>query len=77
MKSMMFRLLCGTMNSEEGVLRSQLLDRFGLMVTVKTESDRADRLRILQTVLTFELESDRDPAEKSSEFLNALNKGGV
>lgn len=64
--------LVGTMNPEEGGLRSQLLDRFGLMVTVKTETDRADRLKILRNVLTFERESDCDPTGKSSEFLNAL-----
>ena len=65
--------LVGTMNPEEGGLRSQLLDRFGLMMTVKTETDRADCLKILQNVLAFERESDRDPTGKSSEFLNAAN----
>ena len=65
--------LVGTMNPEEGGLRSQLLDRFGLMVTVKTETDRADRLKILQNVLAFERESDRDPTGKSSEFLKSAN----
>jgi magnesium chelatase subunit I len=65
--------LVGTMNPEEGGLRSQLLDRFGLMVTVKTENNPADRLEILKNVLMFEQESDRDPTGKSSEFLNAAN----
>ncbi len=65
--------LVGTMNPEEGGLRPQLFDRFGLMVTVKTETDRADRLKILQNVLTFERESDRDPTGESSEFLKSAN----
>ena len=49
--------LVGTMNPEEGFLRPQLLDRFGLMVAV--ESERGERLRILRTVLDF----DRSQAE--------------
>lgn len=34
-------MLVGTMNPEEGGLRPQLLDRFGLCVEVKAEEDRA------------------------------------
>jgi len=34
-------MLVGTMNPEEGELRPQLLDRFGLCVEVKAEEDRA------------------------------------
>ena len=65
--------LVGTMNPEEGGLRPQLFDRFGLMVTVKTEKNSDDRLQILKNVLAFEMESDRDPTGKSSEFLKAEN----
>jgi magnesium chelatase subunit I len=43
--------LVGTMNPEEGGLRPQLLDRFGLMVSV---GDKALRLEILQTVVDFD-----------------------
>lgn len=46
--------LVGTMNPEEGGLRPQLLDRFGLMVTVTAETKPADRLKILQTVMDFD-----------------------
>jgi magnesium chelatase subunit I len=46
--------LVGTMNPEEGWLRPQLLDRFGLMVNVEAEMARAQRLKILQTVLQFD-----------------------
>jgi magnesium chelatase subunit I len=42
------------MNPEEGGLRSQLLDRFGLMVNVTTESKEAERTMILRTVLQFD-----------------------
>ncbi|WP_329375443.1 AAA family ATPase [Streptomyces sp. NBC_01483] len=48
--------LVGTMNPEEGGLRPQLLDRFGLMVPVGTELDVAVRRDILLTVLRFEEE---------------------
>lgn len=46
--------LVGTMNPEEGGLRPQLLDRFGLMVSVAAETDVEKRLAILQNVLAFD-----------------------
>lgn len=46
--------LVGTMNPEEGGLRPQLLDRFGLMVEVKAETKPKNRIAILQTVLQFD-----------------------
>jgi magnesium chelatase subunit I len=46
--------LVGTMNPEEGGLRPQLLDRFGLMVNVTSETDPLQRMRILQTVLEYD-----------------------
>src|SRR5919199_2154337 len=46
--------LVGTMNPEEGGLRPQLLDRFGLMVSVTAETNEAERTMILQTVLEFD-----------------------
>lgn len=48
--------LVGTMNPEEGGLRPQLLDRFGLMVSVMAETDEEQRGKILQTVLDFDRE---------------------
>jgi magnesium chelatase subunit I len=50
--------LVGTMNPEEGELRPQLLDRFGLSVTVKTPMDKAVRMEIVNRRLQF----DADPA---------------
>lgn len=46
--------LVGTMNPEEGGLRPQLLDRFGLMVSVTAETEGEKRLAILQNVLAFD-----------------------
>jgi magnesium chelatase subunit I len=46
--------LVGTMNPDEGGLRPQLLDRFGLMVEVKCEADPILRGEILQNVLDFD-----------------------
>src|ERR671923_996544 len=51
-------LLVGTMNVEEGDLRPQLLDRFGLGVDVRTPPDPAVRAEIVRRRLAFE----RDPA---------------
>jgi magnesium chelatase subunit I len=45
--------LVGTMNPEEGILRPQLLDRFGLVVLVRSGSP-SERKEVLRTVLEFE-----------------------
>jgi magnesium chelatase subunit D len=47
-------LLVGTMNVEEGELRPQLLDRFGLGVEVRTPADPAERAEIVRRRLAFE-----------------------
>nr|WP_315255177.1 ATP-binding protein [uncultured Duganella sp.] len=47
-------VLVGTMNPEEGELRPQLLDRFGLSVTLDNPRDPAQRQAILRTRLTFD-----------------------
>src|SRR5256884_240309 len=46
-------ILVGTMNPEEGELRPQLLDRFGLCVDVETLQDIDDRLRIVEREQRF------------------------
>jgi magnesium chelatase subunit I len=61
--------LVGTMNPEEGGLRPQLLDRFGLMVNVKTATTKAERLAILENVLKFEDEWAKKQSTGKSEFL--------
>ncbi len=47
-------LLIGTMNAEEGPLRPQLLDRFGLAVCVEAETELAHRTALMQRRLAFE-----------------------
>lgn len=49
--------LVGTMNPEEGGLRPQLLDRFGLCVDVAGEQDPADRVELLRRRQAY----DADP----------------
>jgi magnesium chelatase subunit D len=51
-------LLVGTMNPEEGELRPQLLDRFGVSVEVRASSDAAERAEVVRRRLAFEA----DPA---------------
>lgn len=47
-------LLVGTMNVEEGELRPQLLDRFGLGVEVRAPEDPSQRAEIVRRRLAFE-----------------------
>ena len=47
-------ILIGTMNPEEGELRPQLLDRFGLQVTVEELKSSKDRIEIFKRVKVFE-----------------------
>jgi magnesium chelatase subunit I len=49
-------ILVGTMNPEEGELRPQLLDRFGLCVRVASVRDKASRVEILRRRAAFDLE---------------------
>ncbi|MCQ2078700.1 MAG: AAA family ATPase [archaeon] len=59
-------ILVGTMNPEEGDLRPQLLDRFGLSVMVENEEMLDQRVQVLKERLAFDadpegyLESCRD-----------------
>ncbi|SES31353.1 protoporphyrin IX magnesium-chelatase [Lentzea xinjiangensis] len=47
-------LLVGTMNPEEGELRPQLLDRFGLTVSVKAARDVGVRTEVIRRRLAYE-----------------------
>jgi magnesium chelatase subunit I len=83
--------LVGTMNPEEGSLRPQLLDRFGLLVEMTTESSVDVRARILDRVLEFDqvhrtgetpeyrkaLDDDRDRMNQLREARDRLTEGGV
>ena len=60
-------LLVGTMNPEEGDLRPQLLDRFGLVVDVTGEEDMELRKEIIRRRLAFE----HDPKEFNSSYADS------
>ncbi|MCX2734306.1 putative cobaltochelatase [Saccharopolyspora sp. NFXS83] len=60
-------LLVGTMNPEEGELRPQLLDRFGLTVQVAASRDVATRTEVVRRRLAFEA----DPAGFAAKWADA------
>ena len=60
-------LLVGTMNAEEGELRPQLLDRFGLGVEVTAPADPAERAEIVRRRLAYEA----DPVAFAERFAGA------
>ena len=51
-------ILVGTMNPEEGELRPQLLDRFGLSVEIHGIRDIRERILILERHLAFEQDAE-------------------
>ena len=51
-------VLIGSMNPEEGELRPQLLDRFGLAVDVLSSADPAERVEAVQRRLAFDADPD-------------------
>ncbi|NNG66462.1 putative cobaltochelatase [Caldanaerobacter subterraneus] len=79
-------ILVGTMNPEEGELRPQLLDRFGLSVTVQSEKDPEARVEIIKNRLEFEKNPEeftkkweprqkelRDKIQKAKELLPKIS----
>ncbi len=60
-------VLLGTMNPEEGELRPQLLDRFGLSVSLPNPADVEQRMEILRTRLEF----DQRPRELAARHADA------
>jgi magnesium chelatase subunit D len=57
-------LLVGTMNPEEGELRPQLLDRFGLAVDVRAPRDPAERAEVVRRRLAY----DDDPGTVAARY---------
>ncbi|MEU7106900.1 putative cobaltochelatase [Streptomyces sp. NPDC046215] len=57
-------LLVGTMNPEEGELRPQLLDRFGLTVEVAASRETDERVEVVRRRLAF----DEDPAAFAAKW---------
>ena len=71
-------VLIGSGNPEEGELRPQLLDRFGLSVEVRTPEDIATRVEIMRLVAA----NERDPegfaaewAEEDAKILKQIARG--
>ncbi|WP_218882860.1 VWA domain-containing protein [Spinactinospora alkalitolerans] len=60
-------LLVGTMNPEEGELRPQLLDRFGLTVEVAATRDPAERAEVVRRRLAFEADPEAFAAARAEE----------
>ncbi|HET9050816.1 MAG TPA: AAA family ATPase [Candidatus Dormibacteraeota bacterium] len=80
-------ILVGTMNPEEGELRPQLLDRFGLCVDVTGIRDVEERVEIVVRRERFEEdpdafleeheESEREEAERIARAIASLDRVGV
>ena len=60
-------ILVGSGNPEEGELRPQLLDRFGLSVDVRTPTELSDRIEIVKRCDRF----DRDPLGFAASYAGA------
>ncbi len=60
-------LLVGTMNPEEGELRPQLLDRFGLTVEVRASREPSQRVDVVRRRLAFEADPDAFAAAWAGE----------
>ena len=68
-------VLVGTMNPEEGELRPQLLDRFGLTVDVRAPRDPQSRAEIVRRRLAYEADPDAFAArfaESEAEFTDRI-----
>ncbi|NQY06249.1 MAG: VWA domain-containing protein [Flavobacteriaceae bacterium] len=73
--------LVGTMNPEEGELRPQLKDRFGLSVQIKTPKDISSRKKIASQRLVFDSNAisfyenvQEEEKQLKSEIVHAKNK---
>lgn len=62
--------LIGSMNPEEGRLRPQIMDRFGLRVLVRGLPDSSDRLKAYQYVHAYNL----NPRSMAAQFSGATNE---
>ena len=52
-------VLIGSMNPEEGTLRPQLMDRFGMCVDIKSELDPDVRVEVIKRRLAFDADPER------------------
>ena len=63
-------VLVGSMNPEEGDLRPQLLDRFGMSVDVVGEKDMGERADVVSRRLEF----DNDPAGFTAQYADETKR---
>jgi magnesium chelatase subunit D len=72
-------VLIGSMNPEEGELRPQLLDRFGLAVEVRAPRDPEQRTEVVRRRLAFDADPDgfADRFAADEEALQAAIAGAV
>ena len=63
-------ILVGTMNPEEGELRPQILDRFGLCVEVNALTSKEDRLKVIE----YRREFDSNPWKFEEKFKGEQEK---
>jgi magnesium chelatase subunit I len=71
-------VLIGTMNPEEGELRPQLIDRFGLMVELENCFDAQIRQQIVKARLAFDLDPQgfrAAHAQQQDEYLQRIRAG--
>ena len=66
--------LIGTMNPEEGNLRPQFLDRFGLMVDVEAPRDVAERTEVVRRRINFENNPDAFSVQWTAAQKSLQNK---
>ena len=66
-------LLVGTMNPEEGELRPQLLDRFGLTVEVAATRDPAERADVVRRRLAYEADPEGFAAQYAAADVALAN----
>ncbi|OHX65862.1 AAA family ATPase [Flammeovirga pacifica] len=64
----------GSMNPEEGELRPQLKDRFGLSVHIKTINDVEDRVQVIKRRLRFDESPKEFYAQYQEEEIQLYNK---
>ena len=77
--------LVGTMNPEEGELRPQLLDRFGLCVNIEGIGDADDRVAVMERRAAFDEDPSRvfrkmgigmrNPGRSDPESKNPVSQG--
>ena len=67
-------VLIGTMNPEEGDLRPQLLDRFGLSLDIKGERDVKKRAEVVKRRVEYDIDPEKYIADAQKELDETCEK---